>query len=108
MPEDTLKLTNGHRTEETEGGKYPRSFSREQLLLRIQNLPNTEIPRTYIPKTEAESKAWLKWKSNRCEHGLKKHQVNPDGTIQENKDPLPSPCKKPKAISSRQFKFYSK
>ena len=51
---------------------------------------------------------WLPWKSDNLDHGLAKHLVNPDGTIQEKVDlDKPNPKrrkkKKPKHVSTRDW-----
>jgi hypothetical protein len=73
-------LLPGHRTRDTEGGEH-------------------RAPRS----DEAGGKAWLTWRSYGRDHGLKAHEVKPDGTIIEMHDPQPVPRKKPKGVSSRQW-----
>jgi hypothetical protein len=63
-----------------------------------------EHRRAHIPPYEAQGRAWLSWKSNGCDHGLKLHKVGLDGVVQEARD---SACpaatrKKPNAVSLRQ------
>jgi hypothetical protein len=68
---------------------------------------NTKVPEhrwAHIPPYEAQGWAWLPWKSNGCDHGLKLHKVGLDGVVQETRD---SACpaasrKKPNAVSLRQ------
>lgn len=52
---------------------------------------------------EAHGLAWLTWRSNGCEHGLKAHNVATDGSIVEIYDPAPEPRRKPKGVSARQW-----
>lgn len=59
--------------------------------------------RIFIPKAEAQSKAWLPWKSHGREHGLKAHRVNSDGFIKEIEERQVTPRRKPKSISSHQW-----
>jgi hypothetical protein len=74
----------GPSTRDTEGEKHQRAF---------------------VSRSEAQNKAWLTWRSNGLEHGLKSHLVEPkDGSIREIKDPEPAPRRKPKAVSSRQWR----
>jgi hypothetical protein len=54
----------------------------------------------HISRDEAQRFAWLNWQSNGCEHGLKRHHVALDGTIQEICD---LPRRKSKGVSTRQF-----
>ena len=85
MPPDSLKdpaVLPGPRTRGTKGEKYPRA---------------------HISRAEANNRAWLSWKTHGCEHGLKSHKVNPDGTIEEIEDSDPEPRRKPKSISQRQW-----
>lgn len=80
--QDTIPL--GPSTRDTKGESYPRS---------------------HIPRDEAKGLAWMSWKSNGCEHGLKQHHINPDGTIQEMSDSKSvNTRQKPKEISSRQWR----
>lgn len=59
-----------------------------------------ERRRAHIPRDEARRLTWLNWRSNGCEHGLKRHHVALDGNVQEIND---LPRRKPKAVSSRQW-----
>ena len=59
-----------------------------------------ERRRGHVPRDEAKRLAWLNWQSNGCKHGLKRHHVALDGTIQEIGD---LPRRKPNAVSSRQY-----
>jgi hypothetical protein len=47
--------------------------------------------------------AWLKWKSDGCERGIRGHKVDQDGSIIEVYNPAPEPRRKSKRISSRQW-----
>jgi len=62
-----------------------------------------KVRRTHIPPYEGKSKTWLSWKSHKCEHGLRSHEVQPDGSISEIEEPVPAPRRKPKTVSSRQW-----
>lgn len=54
---------------------------------------------------EEHLRAWLPWQSNGCEHGLKPHAINPDGTIREIGHPKPAKSRrKPKEVSSQQWR----
>jgi hypothetical protein len=75
-------MPDGHRTEAIEGVEHLRE---------------------HISCDECRNSAWLIWKSNGCEHGLKSHKVNPDGSIKEIGDLAPQKRKKPKGVSSRQW-----
>lgn len=79
---DFIITPDGPRTEEIEGEEHQRAF---------------------VPRAEAHDKAWLPWKSNGCERGLKTHGVNPDGSIREIMETTATSRQKPKAISSRQW-----
>jgi hypothetical protein len=61
----------------------------------------------YDPSIEGEKverqRAFLPWKSNGCEHGIRPHLVLESGKIVEIGDRSGKPRKKPKAISSRQW-----
>ena len=59
--------------------------------------------RAHTSGDEARGLAWLSWKSNNQEHGLKSHKVNPDGSIKEIEDQAPEPRRKPKTVSSQQW-----
>ena len=52
---------------------------------------------------EAHGLAWLTWRSNGCEHGIKGHKVDADGSIIEVQEIKTRPRKKPKAVSARQW-----
>ena len=71
----------GRRTEGTEGG---------------ENLP------PYSSRWEPK-RAWLPWKSDGREHGLRAHRVSLGGHVDEAHDIIHQ-RKKPKVISSRQWK----
>jgi DNA repair photolyase len=82
----------GPRTRDTEGIKHLRVIEGKKK-------------RFHIPKCECERKAILPWKSNGCDHGLKKHKVEPDGSMEEMGDlaltsQLEKRKPKPKSISS--------
>ena len=61
----------------------------------------------YDPSIEGEKverqRAFLTWKSNGCEHGIRPHLVLGSGKIIEIGDRSGKSRKKPKAVSSRQF-----
>ena len=59
----------------------------------------------HISRDEVRGRAWLPWKSNGCEHGLRRHLVGIDGVIQEtgDRDHQAATRKKPRVISSRQY-----
>ena len=59
--------------------------------------------KAHISRAESHNKAWLTWRSHGCEHGDRLHGVNPDGTIREIVEPVTTPRRKPKSISTRQF-----
>jgi hypothetical protein len=59
-----------------------------------------ERRRVHVPRDEAKRLTWLNWRSNGCEHGLKRHVVALDGNVQEIND---LPRRKPKQVSSRQW-----
>jgi hypothetical protein len=52
---------------------------------------------------EAHGLAWLTWRSNGCEHGIKGHKVDADGSIIEVQEIKTRRRKKPKAVSARQW-----
>jgi hypothetical protein len=52
---------------------------------------------------EAHGLAWLPWRSNGCDHGIKGHRIAVDGSIIEAPDIKTRHHKKPKAVSARQW-----
>ncbi|OPX77214.1 MAG: hypothetical protein A4E44_00145 [Methanosaeta sp. PtaB.Bin018] len=52
---------------------------------------------------EAHGLAWLTWRSNGCDHGIRGHKVAEDGSIIEVPDIKTRPHRKPKAVSARQW-----
>jgi hypothetical protein len=60
--------------------------------------------KAHISRAEAQRRAWLTWRSHGCEHGDRLHGVNPDGTIKEIVEPATTPQRKPKGVSSRQWR----
>jgi hypothetical protein len=72
---------------------------------KTRDTEGKEHQRAFIPRAEAQNKAWLPWKSNGCEHGDRLHGINPDGTVREVGDRAPAiaPRRRPKAVSSRQY-----
>ena len=86
---DTIKSQNsptpGRDPETNEGGTYRRS---------------------HVPRDEARGLAWLRWQSNGCDHGLRPHHVNSDGTVREIGDP--EPTAKPDVIRMRQARRFAK
>lgn len=63
-----------------------------------------EHRRAHIPQAEAQSKAWLPWRAHGRLRGLKAHRVAADGSIIEVHDPASEPRRRPKAVSSRQWR----
>ena len=67
-----------------------------------------EPPRTaeaHVPRSdEAHGLAWLTWRSKGCDHGIRGHKIALDGSIIEMVDPAPRQRKKPKEVSSKQWK----
>jgi hypothetical protein len=83
MPDNSsISVLPGHRTGDMEGREHRRAFT---------------------PSSEAHDRAWLTWRSNGCERGLKAHRVAADGSIVEIYDPAPEARRKPKAVSARQW-----
>ena len=52
---------------------------------------------------EAHGLAWLPWRPNGCDHGIKGHRIAVDGSIIEAPDIKTRHHKKPKAVSARQW-----
>jgi hypothetical protein len=115
MPPDSdskTALLPGPRTRDTEGGECQWKRNIPHLIDYLANwsiistsggLVSIRERREHIPKWEWESRDWLEWKSHQCLHGLKLHNVKPDGSINEMVDPVIAPRRKPKAVSSRQW-----
>lgn len=79
----TTDMPAGHRTEANEGLSHRRAF---------------------VSRYEAKNKTWQHWQSNGCAHGLALHKIKPSGLIEA--EPITSTHlrRKPKAVSSRQWK----
>lgn len=75
----------------------------EVAILPGPSTRGTEGRRHLRALSEAKGEAWLPWRSNGCEHGLRPHSVQPDGSVKEFEDTEPAPRRKPKAVSSRQW-----
>jgi hypothetical protein len=57
-----------------------------RLLLGREATEGEKHRRAYISPEEPRGRAWLPWKSHRCEHGLRLHKVGSDGLVQEIED----------------------
>ena len=57
----------------------------------------------HISRDEARGLAWLTWRSNGCEHGLKQHKIAKNGYVYETGDRPIEPRRKSKGVSSRQW-----
>jgi len=55
----------------------------------------------YSPRWERE-RAWLSWKSDGQDHGLRAHRVSPSGVVEKVED-ITRQRRKPKAVSSMQW-----
>ena len=64
---------------------------------------DTKGRRYHISPDESRNLAWLNWRSNDCEHGLRPHKVEPDGAIKEIGDLAANTRRKPKGVSSKQW-----
>ena len=62
--------------------------------------------RSHVPSHEARGLAWLPWRTHGCDHGLRPHHVNSDGTVREIGDP--DPTAKPDVIRVRQARRFAK
>jgi len=75
------------------------------MVVLTEELEASIIP--YDPSIGGERverrRAFLNWKSNGCEHGIRPHLVTVSGVIIEIGDRAPKPRKKSKAISARQW-----
>lgn len=60
--------------------------------------------RAHILCDDANGLAWLPWQSCGCEHGLKRHKIAKSGYVYETCDRPTEPRRKPKAVSSRQWR----
>ena len=87
----------GHRTEEA--GEEHREYI--ALTSDTPGLTGGSKENRRVSRDEARNRTWLKWQSNDCEHGLKRHVVALDGTVQEIND---LPRRKPNVVSSRQWR----
>jgi len=97
MPLSEGKLTitpAGPGTEETEGEEHRKIL-----------IAPPDDSRRDIPRDEAKGRAWLPWRSHGCEHGLRSHEIAPDGSIKEIGDLYQKVGlrRKPKAVSSQQW-----
>jgi len=104
LPDDTdSSILPGHRTGDTDGEEYRRADSVLPDCCRYEST-NRMWPLPAVPECESHSMVWLSWKACGRVRGLRKHRFNPDGSIVEMHDPAPEPRRKPKAISSRQWR----